>query len=432
MSWRDRVVPERMQRVGLVAPAVSLRAVLIEIATAGTVELDLSSAPVQPPGAQSDDVERALSASSPAPPVAGLVGWMPVAQMRPLADRIASVGGAVVPLRQPRGSDPPTLLNQRPAPHGAARLLVDTYGTIPYADVDPSWLAVASYVVMFGMMFGDVGQGAVLVACGVLLGLGTIRRLRRLRRMAAFVIAAGAAATAFGFLYGEFFGPTGVIPVLWLSPLQQPVPLLVAAMLLGSVLLAGAYAVGTVNRVREGGWGYALYSRTGIAGSLLFAAVATLVLGLLLPAAPLVYVATALAAAALVLIGIGLFVEAGGDWSGLLQAGVELVDTVVRLGSNLLSFARLAAFGLTHAALLAVVWSATTALWAPGWQAIAAIAVFLVGNALTFALEGLVAGIQALRLQYYELFSRGFLSEGRAFRPWQPELPADTAERTAS
>ncbi|MCY1250092.1 hypothetical protein D9M72_636880 [compost metagenome] len=74
-----------------------------------------------------------------------------------------------------------------------------------------------------------------------------------------------------------------------------------------------------------------------------------------------------------------------------------------------------------------MVWNGTTALWAPDWRAAAAVLLFIVGNLVTFALEALVAGIQALRLEYYELFSRIFQSEGRPFRPWSPDLTASTA-----
>ena len=98
---------------------------------------------------------------------------------------------------------------------------------------------------------------------------------------------------------------------------------------------------------------------------------------------------------------------------------MELFDAVVRIGTNTVSFARLAAFGLTHAALCMIVWSATSALWHRGTASrLVAVVVFLVGNAVTFALEGLVAGVQAMRLEYYELFSRIFTAEGRRFRPW--------------
>ena len=110
---------------------------------------------------------------------------------------------------------------------------------------------------------------------------------------------------------------------------------------------------------------------------------------------------------------------AGPGAAGMAQASVEVVDVVVRLGSNVVSFARLAAFGLVHAALAKVVWDATTGLWETGSVAVAAAAVvFVAGHVLAFALEALVAGVQALRLEYYELFSRVFATEGRPFRPW--------------
>lgn len=311
--------------------------------------------------------------------------------------------------------------------HGSPRVsrtLVDTYGTVPYEDLDPSRLAGIAYVVMFGMMFGDVGHGAVLLAAGLLLRSGRITRLAKLQKTWLFVSGAGLAAMVFGALYGEAFGPTGLVPVFWLEPLANPVPLLIAGLGVGAFLLAGAYAIGTINRLREGGWGYALYARSGVAGSLLFLAVGLLVWGLATGAGLLTAAATVIALSALVFIFIGLFAEAGGGPNAAFQAVIELVDAVIRLGSNLVSFARLAAFGLTHAALLMVVWNGTTALWAPDWRAAAAILLFTVGNAVTFALKALVAGIQALRLEYYELFSRIFQSEGHPFRPWSPELNA--------
>jgi V/A-type H+/Na+-transporting ATPase subunit I len=124
---------------------------------------------------------------------------------------------------------------------------------------------------------------------------------------------------------------------------------------------------------------------------------------------------------------LGLDASAGGGAAGAAQAGIELFDIVLRLGSNLVSFARLAAFGLTHAALGEVIWHAASSLWNDGPLGVGgAVAVLLVGNAVAFGLEGLVAGIQALRLEYYELFSRIFDSEGRPFRPWH--VPLTTLE----
>lgn len=417
MRWREALSPMRMERVAIVAPVEHYRAVLEEVARQAVVELDLPYVPGDGP----DELDRAIDAAVVHGPVVGLVGWAANRDLAALSTTLAALGAGVVPLVHPRGIDPPTLLPGAGSPR-MSRTLVDTYGTVPYADVDPSRMAALAYVVMFGMMFGDVGHGLVLVALGLVLRRARSGRLAGLRRAWLFVTGAGLTSIVFGALYGEAFGPTGLVPVLWLEPLTSPVPLMLAALVIGALLLAGAYLLGTINRVREGGWAYALYARTGVAGSALFVAVGLLAWGLTASVAPLVTAGGVLATVALVLIFAGLLVEAGGGATGVFQAVIEWVDTLARLGSNIVSFARLAAFGLTHAALLSVVWSGTTALWRPDWRAVAAVLVFVLGNVLTFGLEALVAGIQALRLEYYELFSRVFLSEGRPFRAWAPAL----------
>ena len=422
MSWREELTPLRMQRIGLVSMDERFPDVLRDVARCGLVELDLPYTP-GPFGQGRDEaeLERAVGAAVHSGPLAGLVAWTPARRLRVLQEAVAVQGAAVVPLPRPRGKVPPTLLSSR-GEASAARTLVDTYGTVPYEDVDPSRLTAVAYVVMFGMMFGDVGHGLVLVLAGLVMRSGRIRLLAGVRKMWSFVTGAGAAAMVFGLLYGEAFGPTGLVPVLWLEPLSSPVPLLLTAIAVGGVLLAGAYAIGTINRVREGGWAQALYSRTGLAGSLLFTAIGLLAWGVVAGSAPITTSGAVVAGAALALIFTGLFAAAGGGAEGAVEASIEVVDSVVRLGSNLVSFARLAAFGLTHAALGAVVWDGTVALWHPDARSAGAVLLFLVGNAVSFALEALVAGVQALRLEYYELFSRIFQSEGRPFVEWVPLL----------
>src|SRR5581483_4140645 len=185
----------------------------------------------------------------------------------------------------------------------------------------------------------------------------------------------------FGALYGEFLGPTGVVPVLWLAPLDHPVLLLGAAAGVGAFLLAGAYLLGTVNRFREGGWRRAGYAPSGLAGAAVFLGLAAAVGGVAPGTGWLVLVGVGLAALGMAVAYVGLFAAAGGGPAGAVQAGIELFDLVVRLGSNLVSFARLAAFGLTHAALGQVIWQATAALWSRGAVAAAgAVMIFAVGN----------------------------------------------------
>ncbi len=120
--------------------------------------------------------------------------------------------------------------------------------------------------------------------------------------------------------------------------------------------------------------------------------------------------------AGLALAFAGFLADAGSGGTGLVQASAELVDLVVRLGSSVVSVTRLAAFGLTHAALGLLVWEGTRALWQRGGVlAAAGVVVFAAGTALAFSLEALVAAIQALRLGYCELFSRVFVTQGQPF-----------------
>lgn len=465
MRWPENLQPMRMTRIAVVAPLDSLRDALARTADAGVVEFDLpperavqgeaarmlretrggSPEPAVLPAAPDlqrladthrfdllageAELEEHAAAAFSKGGVAALAGWTPETARAGLAGRLAETGAAAVPLPHPRGAEAPSLLpGARRAENGRGSLapLVETYGTVPYADLDPAPLAWAAYVLMFGMMFGDAGHGLLLLAGAAALLAGYPRRWPRLRRVWPFVLGAGVTSTVFGVLYGEFFGPTHLIPQVWLAPLEEPVELLVAAIGVGAVLLAGAYAIGIVNRWREGGWPVALYEPSGIAGASAFLGIGALAAGFYLGLPWLTIAGGAFAALGLGLAFAGFLTASGGGGTGLVEALVEVFDLVVRLGANLVSFARLAAFGLTHAALAGIVWSATAALWQRGGvSTVLAFVVFAVGTAMTFALEALVAGVQALRLEYYELFSRLFRSTGRPFRPWHIPMIAE-------
>jgi V/A-type H+/Na+-transporting ATPase subunit I len=453
MRWPDAAVPVRMQRVALVAPNATLREVLARVADAAVMQIDNDGGPrgaatvgrqstspagrpaaplIAPAAPDLTELERSgrydllageaelrsrAAAALHRSDAAALVGWVPVSRLPEITATLTDAGGAVVPLERPAWSQAPTLLAERGLHHELTPL-VQTYGTVPYSDLDPSWLAWASYVLMFGMMFGDAGQGVLLVAVAVALRFGWPRWLRRFHAAWPFVGGAGLAATLFGVLYGEFFGPTG-LSALWLNPLGQPVTLLLAAAGFGAILLAGAYALGTINRWREGGWRAALCAPSGIAGSCLYLGAAAGAAGWHFHQVGWLAPGGLLALAGLGLAFAGFLAEAGRGGTAITQASVELFDMVVRLGSNAVSFTRLAAFGLTHAALGLLVFEGTQALWHRGGVfAVAGVLVFAAGTALAFSLEALVAAIQALRLEYYEMFSRVFVAQGEPYQPW--------------
>ncbi|QKV90604.1 ATPase [Streptomyces sp. NA02950] len=470
MRRPEAMVPVRMRRVAIVAPRDALRDTLVRVAEAGCVEIDYTEGGgpgVPGQGSASHRLRRSraeperavLSARAPdldaleragrtdllageaqleerresavrRGTVAAVAGWCPAADIPAMAERLTTAGGALVPLRAPRGAEPPTLLREAGVVRRSFVPLVRTYGTVPYPDLDPTMPAGIAYVVMFGVMFGDAGHGALLLLAGLALRLGLPHRAESLRPLWPFIAGAGLTSSLAGAAYGEFFGPTGVLPVLWLNPLRDPLRLLTAAIGFGAVLLALAYVAGIVNRWREGGPVNALFALTGIAGAMLYLGLVVMGGGVWLGRTAVVAGAV-IASAGLLMAGSGLSAVTGGGVEGAVQVGIRLFDGVLRIGSNVISFARLAAFGLTHAALGAIVWHGTTALAERGGAALlAAATLFVAGNALAFALEALVAGVQALRLEFYELFSRVFETQGRPFRPWR--LPVLNGEGHAA
>ena len=461
----ERAFPMRMRRVAVVAPRDRSREVLVVLAESGVVDL---SGPLgggegpalealrrlQRGGAGGARVVPALARSAPdidalerhgaRELLAGevelarrrasavehgdfglLVGWAPAVSLEHLSGRLEAVGASLVELPAPRGVDPPTLLAPAPAVE-PFRPLVSTYGAVPYADVDPTPFAAITYCLMFGMMFGDVGDGALIVLAALWLRRTRHPRLQGLTRMWPMVATAGAMAIVFGTLYGELFGPTKLLPVLWLAPLADPTRLLSVAVLLGSCLLAVGYLIAVVNRWREGGSTLALTTASGLPGLALLAGGALVALGIVLHAEPAEVAGLAFAVAAAAALTIGLRWEAGGGPATVAVVAIGLLDALLRLFSNVFSFARLAAFGLMHAAIGQVVLHAAGSLTGSPAGDLAAAAVFGLGWAVALALEGLVVVVQALRLEYYELFSRVFAQEGRPFRPWR--LPLSTEE----
>jgi V/A-type H+-transporting ATPase subunit I len=356
---------------------------------------------------------------------AALVGWAPTDALPELQRRLGDVGAAVVELSKPAWVDPPTLLE----PVRAARPfrpLVETYGAAKYGDLDPTPFAAASFVLMFGMMFGDVGHGLILALLALVLRRGR-GRLAGVATLWPLVFSAGIAAAFFGLLYGEGFGPTGLVPTLWLDPVDDPVRLLVAAACVGAVLLTISYAIGIVNRWREAGPFTASVAPSGIAGFAVFIGVGIVLVGVYAESTAVVVAGALAGLCGVALLAIGFLVQDEGGALAVTTTAIEVFDSVARVGTSILSFTRLAAFGLMHAALGALVFSAATALWGGVVGVILGTLVFLGGNAIAFALEGLVAGVQALRLEYYELFSRVFVGVGRTFTPWS--IPVNPATR---
>ncbi len=262
-------------------------------------------------------------------------------------------------------------------------------------EADPSVLLAIAVPLMFGYMFGDVGQGAVLAVGGW--------TLRRRHPIAKLVFAGGLAAIAFGFAFGSVFG-LHILAPLWVQPLSDPLRVLVAPVVGGAVLLALGLVLGGI----EAHWRHDLPAWL-VTGGPFLVAYAALLASLADSSALFV------AAAALVAFCAGhAWVE--GRATAALTAIAEFAERMVQLLINTLSFARVGAFALAHAGL----GSAIAALTAATDSAWLAALVLVLGNALVLVLEAMVVSIQTTRLVLFEFFTRFLTAAGRPFRPLPP------------
>ena len=262
-------------------------------------------------------------------------------------------------------------------------------------EADASVLLALAVPLMFGYMFGDVGQGLVIAAAGF--------ALRRRWPMARLFIAGGLSAAVFGLLFGSVFS-LHVLPALWIAPLHDPLKVLMVPLVGGALLLTAGLLLAAV----EARWRGETAAWLGADAGLLLC-----YLGVL---GAFVWPAALWAA-----VGGAAWFCLGHAWHerrvlAAATALAELVERLLQLLINTLSFARVGAFALAHAGLS----SAIVALMGAAGNVVAATAVLVVGNVVVIVLEGLVVSIQTTRLVLFEFFTRFLEAQGRVFRPLPP------------
>ena len=326
-----------------------------------------------------------------------VTGWSSAPRLAALARPLEACGarallhGAPAPV----GARAPLLLSN-PRWARPFELFSRAFGMPSSNEADPSALLAIAVPLMFGYMFGDVGQGLVLAAVG-----GWLRKRYAVARL---LMVGGLTATVFGFLFGSVFSLHGVVPALWLHPFDAPLTLLLAPLAGGVVLLT----LGLVLNALEAWW-------SGEMRRWLLAEAALIVVYLGLLAAfvdPAGLVAAALGVAWFCAGRALLERRVGAAFAAIGEALEKTLQILV----NTLSFARVGAFALAHAGLS----SAVVTLADAADLGIVKFAILVVGNALVIVLEAMVVSIQTTRLVLFEFFARFMQGQGRAFRP----LPA--------
>jgi V/A-type H+/Na+-transporting ATPase subunit I len=271
-------------------------------------------------------------------------------------------------------------------------------------EADPSVLLAFVAPLMFGFMFGDVVQGAIVAA----LGLALWRRLPALR----LLLPGGLVAIAFGFAFGSVFAREDVIPPLWLHPLSEPLTVLGTALAFGVVVIL----VGLLLNALQFRWRGELRDWFAADAGVLLAYVG-LVGAVFRPA----WLWALPAGLAWMLLG-STAIARGDRLAALGRAAGESLERLLQLGVNTVSFVRVGAFALAHAGLCTAVVGIAEAAGPAYWP------VLVLGNAAIIALEGLVVGIQTTRLILFEFFIRFLSARGRPFEPLAP--PTESLSRS--
>ena len=365
--------------------------------------------------------------------------WIPVSLFDELRTRINQVtsGRAIVDITDPSdirevrsGILKLPILFNNPVLIRPFERLVTMYGTPSYQEVEPTAFFAITFLLLFGMMFGDVGHGAVLCLAGWYI----FRRMFRLMDYGIILMECGVSSMIFGVLYGSVFGVEDIIPALWMHPMSRIDYFMEMAAGVGVFMISAGLVFNIINVIRMRRYAE-LLSASGLAGALLYwlgvgLAVRWLLNGELDP-----HEVMLAKTAAGILVAIMIFQKPvrmlilrmrgqkvpGKVPEGLgvqfLESFIEVADDMLRFAGNTVSFVRVAAFALAHAGLFVAVFTLADMVREAHGSGLFYYLTIVGGNVVIIGLEGLVVSIQTIRLEYYEFFSKFFRGGGEAFKP---------------
>ncbi|MGN1479234.1 MAG: V-type ATP synthase subunit I, partial [Acutalibacteraceae bacterium] len=328
------------------------------------------------------------------------------------------------PSEEKRAQPPVKLKNKRI--FRPFEMFVEMYGLPSYGGIDITPFVAVTFTVLFGLMFADVGQGFVLTV-----GAFLLYKLKGVR-LAKIVVPCGVSSMFFGFLVGSVFGFEDLLDPVYhaLGWKGKPLPVmesintvLLLAVGIGIALVFVSMILNIVVCVKTKRYGEALFSQNGLAGILLYAAGVSAVISFMahitvIPT-PIVIAMAAVSVPLLFVKEILIGKIDGHDkeeympdsWSDfIMQNFFEVIEYVLSYFSNTVSFLRIGAYMLVHAGMMMVFFSL-----AGDTLSVKSVLIIVLGNVIVIALEGLLSGIQVLRLEFYEMFSRFYEGDGKPF-----------------
>ena len=294
-------------------------------------------------------------------------------------------------------------------------MFIRMYGLPSYKEFDPTWIFALSYFIMFGAMFGDLGQGFLLFIGGFLLA-----KVRK-SNLGAVIGTVGISSMIFGIVYGSIFGDEEIIKGY--NPMEHIMDVLFYAVYLGVGIIFMVMLINIILGIKNKNKRRLFLSQNGIAGLVLYATAVITVLSMLKSSGSISSTAIVAIVIALILImfqePLAHLLDRKRNWlpkkKGMfvLESFFEMFEICLSFVTNTLSFLRVGAFALIHVGMMGVV-KILAEMIGSGSQNIV---VLVFGNLLVMGLEGLVVGIQVLRIGFYEMFSRFYTGDGKEFKP---------------
>ncbi|MBQ9679360.1 MAG: ATPase [Ruminococcus sp.] len=361
-----------------------------------------------------------------------LVGWIPAeyeGQIKQLLTPITSVEVTFTKAEDEMKHSPPVKLKNRFF-FKPFEYYTEMYGLPNAREIDPSWFIALTYTVLFGIMFADVGHGLMLL-------IAAIYMYKKMKMpLGALLIPCSISSMVFGAVFGSVFGFEELLNPVYKALFgldNKPVEvmdgdttmmLIFGAVGIGVVLLMIAMLLNIISCLKRRDVGGALFGVNGVAGlvfysSLVIGLVCSMVLGIQimntayilgLIVLPLILIFFREPLSKLIKGEKGLFED--GFSSFVVDNLFEMFEVALSYVTNTMSFLRVGAFILVHAGMMTVVFVLAGMFGPVGyWITV------VIGNVLVMALEALLVGIQVLRLEYYEMFSRFYIGDGRKYEP---------------
>lgn len=359
-----------------------------------------------------------------------MMGWVPTTQKDELINRLSGIDTVSVSITDNKSVEklsPPVKLKNRFFAR-PFEFYTRMFGMPKYGEIDPTAFVAITYTILYGIMFADLGQGILLSIVGYLMYKLKNMDLGRL------LVPCGIAGAFFGLVFGSVFGFEHALDPLYrklgfdgkpieVMSSENILYVLFAAVGIGVVLMLIALIINIYSCFKQKNVGAAIFSENGLVGFLFYASVILIVANLLLklglPTIPIVIIGCVIPLLCIWMKEpLEKLVNGRKDWQPeswggyITQGFFEVFEGVLSYVTNTVSFLRVGAFVLVHAGMMSVFF--TLADMAGG---VFSWIIILFGNVFVLVLEGLLVGVQSLRLEFYEMFNRFFEGSGHEFRP---------------